>query len=246
MPEKPARLQGWTRIIEPGKGSIYRAPDGSVVGQWVYAKAFDHYRHTGVVLQTPPGDKWRQVRRPSSSKSTEKQEHFEELVAEIPVGDDGDSIYLDLPEKEPSKKAPRAGLFSAKEMTQGIGVLLTIATTLIAMATSLPEAQMTEQEVRAISIPLASIIERSKYNRVVGMFVVDKSDWMTLGYVLYLYIDRVATAARLRRESGTQQSVRPAAQAPAAAGNNGAGTIIGTGLPLRPAQAGLRNITSGP
>ena len=243
MPEKPARLQGWTRIQEPGKGSIYRAPDGSVVGQWVYAKAFDHYRKTGVVLQTPPGDKWRQTRRTSSHTAPEKQEHFEELVAEIPIGDDGESIYLDVPEKEPSAKKPRAGLFSAKEMTQGIAILLTMVTTILAMATTIPEAQMTEQEVRAISIPLASIIERSKYNRVIGMFVVDKSDWMTLGYVMYLYLNRVATAARERRTNAISQTTGVAPATPVAGSN---GTTRGTGVPLRPASAGLRNITSGP
>lgn len=241
MPETAARIPGWTLISEKGKGNLYRAPDGNVVGAWVYTKAFDHYRKTGVALQTPPGSKWRNTQRTSSRKSSDTVEQFEDMVTEIPVGDDGESISLELPEPKQSAHKPRAGLFSSKELQQGFAVVLVIATTLVAVVTRLPDAQMNEAEVRAISVPLSNIVERSKYNRVIGNIIVDKSDYVALGYALYVYVNRVAESSRLRRET----NYAGPAQAPAtnAANGYGAGTG-GIGVPLRTTPAGLRNVGS--
>lgn len=236
--ESPARIPGWTRLKQDTGSSFYRAPDGSTVGQWVYAKAFDSYRKTGVAPQTPPGEKWRQMRRPSSRPSPKKEEQFEELVTTIPVGDDGETIALEMPEVKQSAHKTKSGLFSAKDISQGLSVVLVIVTALIAIATQLPDAQMTEAEVRAVSIPLGNIIERSRYNRTIGAMIVDKSDYLTLGYALYVYIDRVASAARERRANGPSQYTGPAT------GNAGSGNgAIPAGVPLRPAPQGLRNVT---
>lgn len=238
--ETAARIPGWTLIREEGKGNLYRAPDGNVVGAWVYTKAFDYYRKTGVALQTPPGNKWKKTQRISSRKSPENEEQFEELVTEIPVGNDGDSISLELPETKPSTHKPRAGLFSAKELSQGMAILLAIVTTTIAVVTRLPEAQMTEAEIRAVSIPMANIIERSRYNRVIGNIIVDKSDYVALGYALYVYINRVASSARDRRENAGPTQTTGTAPVAANNGFNGAGI----GVPLRPTPSGLRNVGS--
>jgi len=236
--ESPARIPGWTRLKQDSGSSFYRAPDGSEVGQFVYKQAFEHYRKTGVSLQTPPGEKWRQMRRTSSGKTPAKQETFEDLVTNIPIGDEGESIALEMPESKPSTHKPRSGLFSAKDIGQGLSVVLVIITALLAIVTKLPEAQMTEGEVRAISIPLANIIERSRYNRTIGAMIVDKSDYLTLGYALYVYIDRVASAARERRANGPPQYASPTA-GPTDGASNGA---IPSGLPLRTTPAGLRNV----
>lgn len=247
--ESEARLPGWTllRTIEGGKvkSNRYRAPSGDEVGQWSYASALKHYQKTGVIPQSPLGNNWKKYTRTSSAKSPASKDAYEDLTIEIPI-DDNESIVMDLPESKPTPaKSTKSGLFNAKQLSEGLATILIIVTAMLAVMTKLPEVQMTEGEVRAVSVPLANIIERSRYNKVIGAAIVDKSDYMTLGYVLYTYIDRVGTAARIRRQHGANQPAGHTgpSQVPGGSetGNNGATG----GLSYKTAPSGLRNITGG-
>lgn len=245
--ESEARLPGWTllRTIEGGKvkSNRYRAPSGDEVGQWAYASALKHYQKTGVIPQSPLGNNWKKYARTSSSKSPVNNAQYEDLTIEIPI-DDNESIVVDLPESKPTPaKNTKSGLFNAKQLSEGLATILVIATAILAVITKLPEAQMTESEVRGLSIPLANIIERSRYNKIIGAAIVDKSDYMTLGYVLYTYIDRVGSAARMRKSHGEPTGYPGPTQVPA---GGGIGTNGSTeGLSYKTAPSGLRNITGG-
>jgi len=241
--ESPARVPGWTLIRGLQKGVRYRAPDGTEVGAWAYNTAKKQYDKTGMPPQSPIGTGWQRFQK-TGSVSSHKSPVYEELVASIPIGDD-DEISLALPEVKPTANSrTKSGLFNAKELSTGLNAVLVIATSLIAVALSLPEAQMTETEVRAISIPLANIIERSKYNKTIGALIVDKSDYLTIGYTLYIYIDRVANAAKEKRLGQSAGNISQATQpAGGGVGLNGNGGGSAVGVPLRPTPQGLRGIT---
>ena len=245
--ESPARLPGWTLLRYPDrKGVRYRAPDGNEVGAWAYNTALSSYRKTGDPPQSPVGTSWKKFQN-NAGVSSRKSPVNDEMTSFIDVPGTDEAISLDLPQTRPTPASrTKTGLFTAKEMSEGIQTLLVILTSLMAVATSIPEAQMTETEVKAISIPLANILERSKYNKVIGNMIVGKSDYLTLGYALYVYASRVAGAARERRDAN--QSIGPLGKvetAPVpgtAAGLNG----NGAGVPLRSAPTGLRGYTGNP
>lgn len=240
--ESPARLPGWTLLRYPDrKGVRYRAPDGNEVGAWAYNTALSSYKKTGDPPQSPVGTSWKRFQN-DAGVSSRKSSVNDEMMSFIDVPGTDESISLDLPKVSTTPASrTKSGLFTAKEMSEGIQTLLVILTSLMAVATSLPEAQMTENEVRAISIPLANIFERSKYNKVIGNMIVGKSDYLTLGYALYVYANRVAVAARERRDAN--QPIGPIGKVETApvpgTGLNG----NGTGVPLRSAPSGLRGYT---
>lgn len=241
--ESAARLPGWTLIRGAQKGNRYRAPDGTEVGQWAYATALKQYQKTGLAPQSPVGENWKRFQKGAGS-STRNSPVYEELVTEIPIGDDG-SISLELPDiKSTPSRRTKSGLFSARELSQGASTILVIVTSLLAVASKMPEAQMTEQEVRAICIPLGNIIERSRFNKVVGAAIVDKSDYLTMGYALYVYIERVSTTSKERRLNTNAQSTGYAQQPQPSSGLNGySGASSGIQLPVTP--AGIRHFTGG-
>jgi len=239
--ESPARLPGWTLIRGLQKGVRYRAPDGTEVGAWAYKTSLKQYEKTGVAPHSPAGTGWQRFQKERASSSRQSPV-YEDLVAEIPVAGD-ESVLIELPETKPTSTGrTKAGLFNAKELSTGLQTVLILVTTLLAVALSLPEAQMTETEVKALSIPLGNIIERSKYNKTIGALIVDKSDYLTIGYVLYIYFDRVTTAAK-EKKLGKPTGATPAPQqqpTPAGVGLNGA---TAPGVSLRVSPTGLRGIT---
>lgn len=238
MVESAARLPGWTLLKNPVTKSVrYVAPDGSNIGAYGYKTAFKYYEKTGVVPQSPLGTR----HLFSKDKSNESR-----LQVEVPVSNSDDTLVLELPETKPtSSSRTKSGLFNAREISDGLATILVIVTSMIAVSTSLPEAQMTEQEVKAISIPLANIIERSKMNKTIGSLVVDKSDFLTLGYALFVYVDRVTSAAKEKRYANNQpfrntQQAEAARPTAGVAGLNGHGPVP---VPLRPTPTGLRGYT---
>lgn len=250
--ESDARVPGWTLLKAPGKGVRYRAPDGSEVGYYAYKSALTHYEKTGVAPQSPLGTRWMQYQKDGASIFSQGSHERTSMRKEINIPDTDETLVLDLPEpKSTPSSRTKSGLFSAKELSDGAITLLVILTSLIAVSTQLPEAQMSEIELKAIAVPLGNIVERSKYNRAVGSLIVGKSDYLTLGYALYVYIDRVSSAARERKQHATHQPIGNAGQAQ---GNYGAytGTAAGVsngnigplnGIALRAAPSGLRGYT---
>lgn len=246
--ESPARIPGWTLMRNPDTKSVrYRAPDGSEVGAWAYNTTYKHYQKTGEALHSPLGTRWQHYSN-SGGFSSRNQPNKDESPSKIhvPVTED-DELVLELPEPKltPASKS-RSGLFTARELSDGFSAVFVILTSIMAMALALPEAQMTPTELKAISIPLGNIIERSKYNKSIGSVIVGKTDWFTLGYALFMYTERVSTSARERKAQKnaqpaglTQQNAQPG---PAAGGSNGSYNGY-AGVPLHPSPAGLRGFT---
>lgn len=244
--ESDARVPGWTLLKAPGKGVRYRAPDGSEVGYYAYKSALTHYEKTGVAPQSPLGTRWMQYQKEGASIFSTDSHDKSSMRKEIPIPNSDDTLVLDLPDPKPTPSSrTKSGLFTAKELGDGSMTLLIILTSIIAMATQLPEAQMTEVELKAIAIPLGNIMERSKYNKEIGAIIVGKNDYLTLGYSLYVYIDRVGTAARVRKSNATYQPAGNAGQNQGYAGVTGGNGNFGvaSGVPLRVTPSGLRGYT---
>lgn len=244
--ESPARLPGWTLLRNPDTKSVrYRSPTGVEVGQWAYKSAFKHYEKTGQVPNEPLGERWKKYQKDGGSSYQDKPAS-NILSSEFAVPNTDETVVLELPDPRPTPNSrSKAGLFTAREFADAFSTLFVILTSLIAVASQLPEAQMTDMEVKAISIPLANIIERSKYNKMVGSLVVGKSDWMTLGYALYIYFDRVSNSAKERRNA-VRQSVGTSGTSPGygPVGHTGSGNgTIPAGVALRTTPTGLRGIT---
>lgn len=244
--ESDARLPGWTLLKNPETKSIrYRSPSGHNVGAWAYRSAQTHYEKTGIVPQEPLGTKWKSYQKDGANVYSSYKSADSEPSIEIPISGTDEVISLDLPEpKNTTASHRKSGLFTSKELSVGFQSILVIATSILAMALQLPDAQMTDVEVRAIAIPLGNITERSKYNKVVGQMIVDKSDYLQLGYALYMYTDRVATAAREKRSH--EKPTGNATKHQQTAGVNGrAGSSESSGVGLKPAPAGLRSVGVG-
>lgn len=245
--EGSARVPGWTLLKAPGKGVRYRAPDGSEVGYYAYKSALTHYQKTGVAPQSPLGTRWMQYQKEGASIFSGKNHDITavpEMRKEIHLPGSDDTLVLDVPEpKLTSTSKSKSGLFSSRELSEGFQAILIIATSILAAVSQLPEAQMTDMELKAICVPLGNIIERSKFNKVVGNAVVGKNDYFTLGYALYVYVDRVSSASR-ERKYANNQSFGNAGQTQGygpVGGSNGNGPVIG--VPLRVTPSGLRNFT---
>lgn len=239
-------LPGWETIQQKGKSTKYRAPDGNIVSYYGFRSAATHYKNTGIVPQSPLGTRWKSYQEQHNASFSGGKRDRSIIDADPHVsGEEGsdDAFVLDLPEPRPTPgKRTSSGLFTSRELSDGFATILIILTSLMAAASRVPEAQMTETEVKAISIPLANIVERSKYNKMIGMAVVGKSDYLTLGYALFTYINRVSDAQRERRNnaqpSGTSQ--QNTGNGNGAVGGFNAGNI---GVPLRVAPSGLRGYT---
>lgn len=192
--QSDARVPGWKIVRSDGSSTVrYLSPNGTEVGAWAYNTVYKHWQKTGTVPQDPIGDRYKffQKRTPSSPINNHT------ISGDIGVNDDPDTesvIPIPIPEPKNTSSTRKSGLFSSRDLSSGFASLLVIMTAIVAQATQIPEAQMTEVEVKAISIPLGNIVERSKYNKTIGNVIVDKYDWVQLGYALYTYIDRVGTA----------------------------------------------------
>ena len=244
--ESDARVPGWTLLKAPGKGVRYRAPDGSEVGYYAYKSALTHYEKTGVAPQSPLGTRWMQYQKEGASIFSTDSHDKSSMRKEFTLPNTDETLVLDMPDPKPTPSSKtKSGLFNSKELSDGIITLLVILTSVLAVATQLPEAQMSEVELKAIAVPLGNIIERSKYNKAVGSLIVGKSDYLTLGYALYIYVDRVSSAARVRKQNAVNQPVGNASQAQGYGAYNGAGGNLGplNGVSLRTSPSGLRGYT---
>lgn len=242
--ESAARLPGWTLIRNPDTKSVrYRTPKGIEVGQWAYKSAFKHYQKTGIAPDEPLGERWKKYQKNDGPYSSNKS-GSSILSAELPVADSDETLTIELPEPKPAPASrTKSGLFTSRELSDGFATILVILTSMIAMSLTLPAAQMTDAEVKAIAIPLANIVERSKYNKTIGTMVVGKSDYLTLGYALFTYINRVTDAAREMRDAKRSGNAQQA-QGYSPAGTNGHGTgAAGPTVALRTAPSGLRGFT---
>lgn len=235
MSETDALVPGWTRFKQ-GKTQKYRSPDGTVYGYWAYSKVYRHYRNTGETLDVPPGPRYGGQQRNTSS-----QPHSEDISWLDNEPETGFKIEMPEPKPTPSGKTAK-GLFTAKQLSEGFGTGLIILTSIAAAATRVPEIQMRENEVKAISIPLGNITERSKYNATIGKLLVDNSDYAIMGYALYQYIDRVSTAINERKQANGP--IRNDSQV-ASGGQSGISNGNGYGpAPLPYSPKGLRGIVN--
>lgn len=236
--EAGAKVPGWTRL-KVGRASKYRAPDGQVVGSWAYSSVLKHWQRTGEALKSPLTQKAGIQGSISTQNYQDNSDDINGLDFSSPQPPE--PRIVEIPEAKPTPASKTAkGLFTARQLSEGYATALILVTSIVAVALSLPEAQMRENEVKAISIPLANLTERSRYNRMVGSIIVEKSDYLVLGYALYQYVDRVTTALRERNGNAGPVGNAPQAQG---TGPNGATGVNGTGgVPLPYASKGLRGI----
>lgn len=238
------RLPGWVAVREPGSTTRkYMSPSGDIVGSWAFSSAKKHWERTGVVPQEPLGTSWKKHQKSNATSSSTKHPNKDEEVFELPIPGTDEVIPIELPEpRNTTASHRRSGLFTSKELSTGFQSIFVIATSIVAMATSVPGAQMTDLEVKSVSIPLGNIVERSNYNKVIGQLVVDKSDWLQLGYALYMYTYRVSSEIRetksVYQPTGNAQQNK---QSDSAAGINGTRPSVF----LRPTSEGIRNIIRG-
>lgn len=242
--ESPAKMPGWTLLRNPDTKSVkYRSPDGYEVGPWAYKTSVKQYERTGIVPTSPVGTRWQAYQKNGNVSSRDSSANsITDAHIDIPIDDD--NIQLSIPVEPKNTPASRkSGLFTSRELSDGFQTVFVIVTSMIAMASQVPEAQMNDMELKAISIPLGNIIERSKYNRTVGNMIVGKSDYLTLGYASFLYLHRTGEAIGERRKHG--KSTSNTSQAAWQQGNNGNGNSAGNGpvVPLRVAPSGLRGYT---
>lgn len=239
--ESPARVPGWT-LIRSGKSNKYRAPNGDLVGDYSYRRIYNEYKRTGVAPQSS-GRNSSASFSPHESSTTDIKGTIDE-APRLDVWQPDEPVKLDMPTPKPTPATKTAaGKYSAKDLSVGLQTALVIVTSIVAVATQLPEAQMNEQEVKAIAIPLANILERSRYNQTVGRLVIGKSDYALLGYALYQYVDRVTVAAREKKYGPKSQPPGANQPYPAAGSGNGAVPAQGAGVPLHYAPTGLRGFT---
>ena len=86
------------------------------------------------------------------------------------------------------------------ELTLTASMLLLVVTSLIAFFLRIPEAEMAPSESAAIATPIGNIVSSSNLNKKYGKYLRDSSDYVALGYSLYVYTHRVAVQVRSRRE----------------------------------------------
>lgn len=238
--ESPARVPGWT-LIRSGKSNKYRAPNGDIVGDYSYRRIYNEYKRTGVAPQSSGRNSSAPFSSHESSTNT-----ISGTINEPPrldVWQPDEPVRLDMPAPKPTPATKTAaGKYSAKDLSIGLQTALVIITSIVAVALQVPEAQMNEQEVKAIGIPLANIIEHSRYNQTVGRLVIGKSDYALLGYALYQYVDRVTIALR-EKKYGPQSKPAGANQPPQQPGAGNGATPSAPGVPLHYAPTGLRGFT---
>lgn len=161
-----------------------------------------------------------------------------------------------MPEPKPKASRPSGAnsqKANAKELALAFDVNLSIITSILALVTSIPELEMTNEESTNISTAAANIFESSELNKKMGKLIANSGDYSMLGYALYLYIHRVMLSMR---ERGGYAS-RPKRAAKEKAANNGAGAGVVTatagdggttniairGAALHSRPAGLRGFT---
>lgn len=204
--EGPAKVPGWY-IIKEGQSVKYKSPDGEIVGPVRYRRVYNHWKATGEIIGLPPSGNPKQQVSFSSFNSSKTQDYvpdytsttFQPQEAQPEEPSILSQIELPVASPTPARKTP-SGNFAAKELSIGLQTVLVIGTSIIAMMTKLPEAQMQKNEVQAISVPAANLIERSKYNKVIGSMIVGQSDWLMLGYSTFAYVNRVGDAIREKRQ----------------------------------------------
>lgn len=229
--ESPARVPGWV-LIKDGTSNHYRAPDGSIVGDYSYRKIYNEWKRTGVVPTSGKKNTGNVIL--SNSLEDTSTPPLQNPVVDTPLVD----IELPTPKSTPASKTP-PGRYNAKELATGYATILVVVTSVLAVSKDIPEAQMTDIEIKSISIPLGNLTESSKYNKSVGNLIVGKTDWITLGYALYQYSDRVAKA--VRRKNAQPTGADRANQGTGDGQVNRANGTFGAPLPYTP--KGVRGFT---
>lgn len=255
--ETDARVPGWKLVREPGRSHKYLSPDGQLIGDWAYRRVYQHYQRTGEASQSPIRATGRADRQPPKQTGTyvpySHPESIPGLILDAPQPQQQsrhevppqqfDNIELPEPKLTPSGRTAQ-NKFSAKEISLGVQTLFILVTSILAIASHISDVQMTELEVKAIAIPLANIIERSKFNQTIGTLVVGKSDYIMLGYALYSYMDRTTTALREKRHGFQEPAgTNTAFEGAAVRGNGYTGT---PGAAIKYSPSGLRGITHLP
>jgi hypothetical protein len=131
----------------------------------------------------------------------------------------------DIPDEEPVFIAPdpkldtskgRAGnKATPKELADGLYISLTIVTSIVALIVGAPEINMTDMEAKAIAIPAANLIARSKLNERFGRMIAESGDWQLLGYAIWMYFSRVTEVIRAKnaqRQPVNRQQYTPPIQ----------------------------------
>lgn len=153
----------------------------------------------------------------------------------IPTDEDVVTEFsLPEPKVHAQRGRPTGNKATEKELADGIYVSLAIITSVIALLIQVPEAAMTDQEAKTISIPAANLLAKSKLNERFGRLIAGSGDWQMLGYALYLYGQRVVTAMSMRGGGGgTQYRPQPQPSPAPAPSSNGHSPVQGASMPYR-------------
>lgn len=232
--ESPARVPGWT-LIRTGRSNQYRSPNGKIVGDYTYRRVYKKWKSDGTVDQQFVDPAAQNVSAMHDSSTTGANTYNVEPPT-LESWEPDEAVRVELPQAR-SMPSPRTGKdYAAKDLASGVGTVLIIFTSIVATLTQIPEVQMRENEVKAISVPIGNIIARSRFNRIIGGIVSDNADWIMAGYAFYSYMDRVTSAINARRQANGPAG--PNSQN-TQSGANGAAPI---GVPLHYTPTGLRGI----
>lgn len=205
---------GWYRLSNGGNRQ-YRSPGGLIISNRRFTELALKYKgHTFIpesdILPKPKKSFFSQVGSMKTSMSSKP------VSDTISVQDTDTPITL--PDATPKETRRRAGRATAKEISDGLYLSLSILTSIVQFITKTPGIAMTEMEAKHIAIPAANLLEPTWINDKFGQFIAGSGDWQLLGYALWLYGERVAYRVKEVHFSGHESQVRGTAS-PNVSGN---------------------------
>lgn len=132
--------------------------------------------------------------------------------------DDADQVRefkAPTPKPDAARGRPSANRATPREISDGLYISITIATSIVAILLREPVVAMTDLEAKGISIPAANLLAKSKLNERFGRMIAESGDWQLLGYAIWMYSSRVwdiqqaKVSNRQRPQQPYQQGYQP-------------------------------------
>jgi hypothetical protein len=193
---------GWTKL-QMGGSRRYRSPGGIEISADRFAKLVLKYKGQAFVPESdvlPPNERNRpafftsttRTKTTNQEKATSNQKGVDQPKPNVSDG------VIDLPDATPRPGRARGPKASAKELTDGIHITLSIVTSIVAMFVKESALAMTPQDATNIAIPMANLLYNSPLNDRFGRMIADSGDWQLLGYAIFVYLGRVSDSISQR------------------------------------------------
>lgn len=204
---------GWKKL-QLGGTRHYISPGGVKITAYRFAQLALRYRGQSYIPEAdilPGPDKTNQGffgQILSGSKATKTNQPKPDQPSTNQESTNQEEIFVP-PEPKPHAGRSGGSRASPKELSDGMYISISIATSIVALLLREPQLAATDLEAKNIAIPAANLLAKSKLNERFGRLIAESGDWQLLGYAIWMYFNRVFDVVKVKRENSGPKSNAP-------------------------------------